>query len=281
MNLNTLWRTLFSSAALALVFSFGMGTARASGEQNFNGTCAACHTIGGGKRVGPDLKGVTERRDEAWLLKFIKSSQSVIASGDPVAVKLFEEFNKTPMPDVALSEAQIKEVLEYIKSGGSGEAGGAAPAATPGTPADIELGGRLFQGLTRLKNGGAACNSCHHVTNDAVIGGGVLAKDLTEAFTRMGAPGMSAIIGKPPFPVMEAAYKNAPLTPQETQALVAFLQDVDKKRAMQTPVDYGNNLVMGGVAMFVVLMGLFSFTWRRRKSGPVNQAIFDRQVKSQ
>lgn len=280
MNLKTLWRTLVAGAALALVFDASSAQAAGGGEQKFNSVCAGCHSIGGGKRVGPDLKGVTDRRSEAWLLKFIKSSQTMINAGDADAVKIFNEYNKTPMPDMAqFSEADIKEILEYIKSGGSGS--GAAPAMAPATPAEIELGGRLFQGTTRLKNGGPACNSCHHVTNDAVIGGGVLAKDLTEVFTRMGGTGVSAILGKPPFPVMEAAYKDAPVTAEEGRALVGFLQDVDKKRGMQTPKDYGNTLVAGGAGMFIVLMGLYSFAWRRRKPGPVNQAIFDRQVKSQ
>ncbi len=35
----------------------------AEAEKNF-AVCKACHTIGGGKLIGPDLKGVTERRDE-------------------------------------------------------------------------------------------------------------------------------------------------------------------------------------------------------------------------
>lgn len=281
MRLVTVWRALSLGAAVAV--ALGAIPARAAGgEQKFNSVCAGCHSIGGGKRVGPDLKGAADRRPEEWLLRFIKSSQSVIASGDPVAVKLFEEFNKTPMPDMPqFSEADIKEIIEYIKGGGSGSAGAAEAAFAAPTTAEIARGRRLFQGLNRLENSGPACNSCHHVTNDAVIGGGVLAKDLTQAFTRMGAPGVSSILGKPPFPVMEAAYKDAPLTKNEMRELVAFLQDVDKQRAMQTPVDYGNRLVAGGTGMFVVLAGLYGLIWRRRKPGPVNRAIFDRQIKSE
>lgn len=281
MKLSSVWRALSLGAAVAVVL--GATDARAAGgEQKFNGVCAGCHTIGGGKRVGPDLKGAAERHSEEWLLKFIKSSQSVIASGDPAAVKLFEEFNKTPMPDMPqFSEADIKEIIEYIKGGGSGSGGGMAVSFPEPTAAEIDRGRRLFQGLIRLENGGPACNSCHHVTNDAVIGGGVLAKDLTQVFSRVGAPGVSAILGKPPFPVMEAAYKDAPLAQNEARDIVGFLQDVDKKQALQTPVDYGNRLVAGGSAMFVALAGLYGVIWRRRKPGPVNRKIFERQVKSE
>ncbi len=78
--------------------------------------CAACHTIGKGKLIGPDLKGVNDRHDEAWLISFIKSSQKMIKNGDPVAVKLFEENNKIPMPDNNLSDDQIRGILSYIKN---------------------------------------------------------------------------------------------------------------------------------------------------------------------
>ncbi len=80
--------------------------------------CKACHTIGGGKLVGPDLQGVTERHDEAWLIKFIQNSQELINAGDPVAVKVFEENNKIPMPPNNLTPDQIRDILLYIENGG-------------------------------------------------------------------------------------------------------------------------------------------------------------------
>ncbi len=89
----------------------------AEDAKNF-GQCKACHTIGGGKLVGPDLKGVTERRDEAWLIKFIKNSQALVKAGDETAVKLFEENNKIPMPSHNLTDDQIRGILKYIKAGG-------------------------------------------------------------------------------------------------------------------------------------------------------------------
>jgi mono/diheme cytochrome c family protein len=79
-------------------------------------TCAACHTVGKGKLIGPDLKGVNDRHDEAWLISFVKSSQTMIKNGDPAAVKLFEENNKIPMPDNNLTDDQIKGILTYIKN---------------------------------------------------------------------------------------------------------------------------------------------------------------------
>lgn len=86
------------------------------GEKLFNTNCKACHSIGGGKIVGPDLKNVTERRKEEWLLKFIKTPGAVIKSGDPDAKKLFEENNQVLMPDHAfLTDDKIKSMLAHIE----------------------------------------------------------------------------------------------------------------------------------------------------------------------
>ncbi len=78
--------------------------------------CKACHNIGTGKLIGPDLLGVTKRRDKEWLHRFIKNSQDVVKSGDEYAVKLFEAHNKIPMPPFAYSDEQIDAVLNYIEN---------------------------------------------------------------------------------------------------------------------------------------------------------------------
>ena len=107
-------------------FSFGQ---TAEDEKNF-AQCKACHTIGGGKLVGPDLKGVTKRRDEAWLIKFIQNSQALVKAGDKTAVKVFEENNKIPMPSHSLTDEQVKGILKYIAAGGKVMEGGSAKEET-------------------------------------------------------------------------------------------------------------------------------------------------------
>lgn len=273
------YRVLAAAAAVCAALAAIPTAQAATGQENFTAVCGACHTVGGGRRVGPDLKGVNDRHSKEWLLKFIKSSQAMVQSGDPAAVALFNEF-KITMPDVTLSPAEIEDVLAYI-AGGAGAAPAAEVPQRPASPADISQGQALFQGMLPFKNGGPACNSCHHVKNDAVIGGGVLAKDLTEVFGRMGAPGIHALLGKPPFPVMEQAFKDLPLTEAESFALVAFLQDADRQHAFQQPRDYGFKLFYSGLGIFAILMGAYSFLWRRRKVRAVNQEIFERQVRTQ
>lgn len=105
-----------------------------SGADMFKQNCGACHTVGGGKLVGPDLKGVLTRHPMAWLYKWIKSSQTLVKSGDKAAVKLFNDNSMIPMPDQALTKDQVTTILDYIKS----QSGGAT-ASTDNTTAAVPV----------------------------------------------------------------------------------------------------------------------------------------------
>ena len=255
-------------------------------RETFENVCAPCHTIGGGRLVGPDLEGVSERRSEEWLISFVQHSQELVGAGDPDAVAIFEEYNGIPMPDQPFSDQEVRGILEYIR--GAAAAPPAAAAAGPSQPAATEqateeqilLGQSLFQGTTRLTNRGATCNSCHDLTNDAVIGGGTLARDLTTVFSRLGEPGVRAILGSPPFPVMLRAYEAKPLTDEEITALVGFLQQADAEQGLHQSRNYGAKLFAAGVVGAALLLGLYSLAWSGRKRGSVNQSVFDRQVVS-
>ncbi len=273
-------RLLLLGCALAAWLGTITSVAAAQTSQElFQTRCAVCHTVGGGKLVGPDLQGVAERRSEDWIIRFVQHSQQLVQSGDSTAVALFAEFNGIPMPDQPLSDQEIRGIMAYIRGSGS-----TAPAAPPpveqATAEQILLGQALFQGTTRLANAGPTCNSCHDVTNDAVIGGGVLARELTTVFSRLGGPGVRAILGSPPFPVMQRAYEDKPLTDDEVVALVGFLQQADEEQSLHQPRDYGMGLLVAGAVGTVLLLGLYSLIWRGRLRGSVNQSIYDRQIKS-
>ena len=85
-----------------------------NGKSVFNEQCADCHTIGEGISTGPDLKGVTQRRDEPWLIKFITNPEKMFKEKDPTALKLLDEFDGVRMPDMDLSIKEAKDVLAYI-----------------------------------------------------------------------------------------------------------------------------------------------------------------------
>lgn len=279
--------------AIANTVCYSSEADQLEGAAYFKQLCAACHTINGGILVGPDLANVQERRSDEWLQKFIASSQTLINSGDEDAVAVFEQFNKIVMPDPPFSADQIAAVIVYIKAASGGEeqsavaetVGGETAASVDtdivGTEEDIIMGQNLFQGKIRLTNGGPACNSCHDVKNDAVIGGGILARELTTVFSRMGEPGVRAILGSAPFPVMQQAYVNKSLTDEEIFSIVSFLQQADRDHMFQQPRDYGVKLAGTGIVGLIVLLGVYALLWRKRKKKLVNEDIFDRQVKSQ
>jgi protein SCO1 len=87
-----------------------------NGQQVFQNTCASCHTLGQGDKIGPDLMGVTERRERNWLTRYILLPDEVLASGDATAVALFKKYKKVPMPNLGLAKDEVKDVLSYIEA---------------------------------------------------------------------------------------------------------------------------------------------------------------------
>ncbi len=264
------------------------------GAALFKANCAACHTIGKGRLVGPDLKGVTNKRSEEWLAKFIKASQALISSGDADAKAIFDEY-KVAMPDFNLPDADIKAMIDYIASmspaaeeatvqvetttAANNEP--AAPGSETASKDDIQKGADLYSGKRRFQNGGPSCLSCHNVSNKLVPVGGLMAKDLTTVYSRLGGDaGLQGILKSYPFPAMASSYKNNTLTDEEVRLLSAFLYDADKE-AIYSPNESGYAILMygGGVAMFVLLV-LIALIWYNRKKNNVKYDIYNRQIKS-
>jgi protein SCO1 len=84
-------------------------------EYLFQSRCSACHTIGDGDRVGPDLQGVTHRRDRDWLTRYLTAPDRMLAAGDPVATALFERYGNVRMPNLGLAEPEVAALLSYLE----------------------------------------------------------------------------------------------------------------------------------------------------------------------
>jgi protein SCO1/2 len=84
------------------------------GEYTFKQHCAACHTIGQGSHVGPDLLGITTRRDRAWLARFIVEPDKMLAEGDPIATELFAKYKNVRMPNLALAREEVDVLIDYL-----------------------------------------------------------------------------------------------------------------------------------------------------------------------
>ena len=83
------------------------------GEALFKGNCTVCHQINE-KVIGPPLRDVHKRQPISWVKAFIKNSQKVIQSGDPYAVALYEEYNKTQMTPFDFSDTELDAIVAYI-----------------------------------------------------------------------------------------------------------------------------------------------------------------------
>ena len=86
------------------------------GQVLFRNRCAVCHTIGKGDLRGPDLKGVTTRRERTWLARFIADPDRMRASKDPIAIELFAKYNKMPMPNLGLTKTEVADLISYMEA---------------------------------------------------------------------------------------------------------------------------------------------------------------------
>ena len=86
-----------------------------NGQFLFQNGCAACHTIGGGDKIGPDLLGIQERREGEWLRRMILVPNEVLDSGDLVANELLKRYGGVRMPNLGLSSEEVTDILGFIE----------------------------------------------------------------------------------------------------------------------------------------------------------------------
>ncbi len=89
----------------------------------FKKTCAQCHTVGGGDKIGPDLAGVSKRRTLKWITKFVNYPDGMIngdaeekgyEKADAMAKKVYALYKPQLMAEQEVTEAQVKAILAYI-----------------------------------------------------------------------------------------------------------------------------------------------------------------------
>ena len=228
--------------------------------QDFAQNCANCHTIGGGRLTGPDLKDVSKRRGRDWLLKFVVDPKKMLEGGDPATVELYKSYNNVLMPTVAgMTAVRVEQLLLLVDEESRLEKSrfaGSQLINRPLLPSDIQDGKALFLGRRALKNGGPSCVSCHRVGGMRGLGGGFLGPDLTGAFARVGGEkALAAWLVSPGSPMMKPVYAARALDPQDILPLVAFLKDAAQRGR---PADSIARLafliigLLGAAAMFVV-----------------------------
>jgi protein SCO1/2 len=86
-----------------------------NGQRLFASKCSACHGLGQGDKVGPDLAGVTARRSRNWLMHYISEPDALLAAGDPVATALYRQYKEVRMPNLKLGASDVADIVSFLE----------------------------------------------------------------------------------------------------------------------------------------------------------------------
>jgi mono/diheme cytochrome c family protein len=265
-------RAVLSLAPLLILLLWGDATLQAQDAAAFfKQNCTSCHTVGGGRLTGPDLKDVTARRDRQWLMQFLQSPKAMIDSGDPYALKLQQEARGVVMPNIAgMNPQQAQALLDMIMAESKlprSQFAGIQISDRPLTAQDVAKGKLIFLGEQPLNTGGPACISCHSIRGLALLGGGRLGPDLTRVYERLqGRKGLAAWLSAPASPTMAPVFKAHAMQPEEILSLVALFEDSAKKGGEADTTAVLNFFLLGLGGMVLGLVSL-DLVWKKRFRG--------------
>lgn len=258
-------------ARITIVIAFSIFAASACAQeaaQFFKHNCSSCHTIGGGRLTGPDLKDVTQAKDRDWLVRFLLDPKAMIDSGDSYALKLLKESRGVIMPTIAgMTHDRADSLLNMIEAMSKlehSEFAGMQVPSTPFTQEEVELGRDIFRGQWRLSAGGPACMSCHAVRGVAALGGGRLGPDLTRVYERLeGRKGLAAWLAAPPTPTMQPLFKPHPLHSQEIIPLVAYFESAARLGGEADSLD-PLKFFLSGLTGTIGCLAILQVVWKKR-----------------
>jgi protein SCO1 len=102
------------------------------GAYLFKTRCAACHTIGHGDGVGPDLIGVSHIRSRTWLTQFIEMPDKMVTGRDPAATALYNKYKQVQMPNLRLGDTDVAALIAYLDTQTSVLNAGISAKESPG-----------------------------------------------------------------------------------------------------------------------------------------------------
>ncbi|HEX9692820.1 MAG TPA: cytochrome D1 domain-containing protein [Gemmatimonadales bacterium] len=182
------------------------------GQEIFDRVCFACHSIGEGVRVGPDLKDIHQRRDREWLVRWMEDPLGM-AQTDSIGRALLAEYNGVPMSPPNLSAEGIDAVLDYINDVSEGRVTLAASESGP-----VELAGADFDRARGIYFD--RCAGCH-----GTLRAGATGPDIQpERTTRIGTAALKATLtnglpgGMPPWG------RQGVLSPEEIDLMARYVQ---------------------------------------------------------
>ncbi|MDX2362318.1 MAG: hypothetical protein QNK23_16035 [Crocinitomicaceae bacterium] len=149
-------------------------------------------------------------------------------------------------------------------------------AEKPVIEADAGRGREYFEGSRGFLNGGPACITCHNVTNDELYPGGLLGKDLTTVYDRMGQT-LVLWLDMPDNGAMTTSYQGHKLEENERIDLTAFFKHANEVKDTQTADSGQMMMLLGGFGGLAVILILISLIYMKRKRHMVKKDIFARQ----
>jgi len=103
------------------------------GQYLFTKKCGACHTVGQGDKIGPDLLGVADARNRDWLMRKIQTPEQLLAEKDPITMALAEKYGHVTMPNLRIADEDANHLIGYLVSQTSALNRQAAAAKNPAT----------------------------------------------------------------------------------------------------------------------------------------------------
>jgi mono/diheme cytochrome c family protein len=250
----------------------------------FQQNCTSCHTIGGGRLTGPDLKDVAKRRDRAWLERFLQNPKAVIDAGDPYALDLQREARGVVMPTIpGMTPERARDLLALIEEHSAlprSPFAGLGITDRPFTPAEVALGKSLFAGARLLAGRGPACASCHGLATIAGLGGGRVGPDLTRVYERLGSrKAVGAWLAAPATPTMQAVFRGRALQPDEILGLLAAIEDA-AARGLPADAGPGPAFFLLGLGAMVLALGLLGWAFHHRFTA-VRRPLVERHARGE
>ena len=218
-----------------------------SGAELFVATCSGCHSIGEGKRKGPDL-APTSNWPKADLVSAIKRMEKEVGPLNEEKVANLYAFLSDSHAKARLADAEAAVLARF---------------AAKVEPGSVSTGSVLFSGAVALENGGPACIACHSAEGS----GASFAVSLDSVVARLGEVPLASAIASASFPVMGAAYGQRPITSQEVAHLVAYLKSAQKKMIRSAGTDIEIPALI--IAFACILFVAFYYRNRHQNSSAV------------
>jgi len=111
-------RSLIFVMSLTLLPSASIAASLEEGKKIYDQLCIHCHKTDYDEKFGPGLAGIMERRDTAWVEKFLVNPAEMIKSDE--YAQTLKEGNKYGLTMPALPEMKDADkrasVIEYMKT---------------------------------------------------------------------------------------------------------------------------------------------------------------------